>query len=102
MYLFGGWDGNKDLSDFWCYHIPTNKWKLLSIDTSADGGPSRRSCHKMVVDIINKHIFILGRYLERNLRDIPQNIKVCNFNSIAEGKLTPESLNPIKCNGMYL
>ena len=76
MYLFGGWDGNKDLSDFWSYHIPTNKWKILSMDTSAEGGPSRRSCHKMVVDIINKHIFILGRYLERSLRDVPQNIKV--------------------------
>ena len=56
VYLFGGWDGNKDLSDFWSYHIPTNKWKMLSMDTNAEGGPSRRSCHKIVVDITNKHI----------------------------------------------
>ena len=75
VYLFGGWDGNKDLSDFWSYHIPTNKWNLISIDTFSDGGPSRRSCHKMVIDILKKHIFILGRYLERSLRDVPQNIK---------------------------
>ena len=75
VYLFGGWDGNKDLSDFWSYHIPTNKWTLISIDTSSDGGPSPRSCHKMVIDILKKHIFILGRYLDKEIRKIPQNIK---------------------------
>ena len=25
VYLFGGWDGNQDLADFWSYHIPSNK-----------------------------------------------------------------------------
>lgn len=35
IYLFGGWDGSKDLSDFWCYNIEKQRWKLLSSDTLA-------------------------------------------------------------------
>lgn len=50
------------------------------MDAEADGGPSPRSCHKMVLDSSCRHIFILGRYLERGLRDRAQNIKVF-FNS---------------------
>ena len=75
LYLFGGWDGNRDLADLWAYHIPSAKWTLLSLDTEADGGPSPRSCHKMVLDTSHRHIFILGRYLERGLRDRAQNMK---------------------------
>ena len=36
IYLFGGWDGTKDLSDLWSYNISDSKWKLISPDTSAD------------------------------------------------------------------
>ena len=25
IYLFGGWDGNQDLADFWSYHVPSNR-----------------------------------------------------------------------------
>ena len=78
LYLFGGWDGNRDLADFWAFDIANIKWKLLSIDTENDGGPSPRSCHKMVFDTKTRQIFILGRYLERGLRDRAQNIKVSN------------------------
>lgn len=73
--MFGGWDGNRDLADFWAYDIVVGKWRLLSLDTEADGGPSPRSCHKMVIDAKRRQIFILGRYLERGLRDRAQNIK---------------------------
>lgn len=34
IYLFGGWDGKRDLSDFWCYSIRDNRWKMLSADTT--------------------------------------------------------------------
>ena len=34
IYLFGGWDGKRELSDFWCYHIKEARWKLLSSDTA--------------------------------------------------------------------
>lgn len=36
IFLFGGWDGHQDLSDLWSYHIPSNKWKLLSNDVEAE------------------------------------------------------------------
>ena len=64
------------MADFWAFDIVNVKWKLLSIDTENDGGPSPRSCHKMVFDTKTRQIFILGRYLERGLRDRAQNIKV--------------------------
>lgn len=34
IYLLGGWDGKRELSDFWCYHIKENRWRLLSSDTT--------------------------------------------------------------------
>ena len=53
----------------------------MSLDTENDGGPSPRSCHKMVLNTKTRQIFILGRYLERVLRDRAQNIKVSLVNT---------------------
>ncbi|GAA5806192.1 hypothetical protein HPULCUR_011722 [Helicostylum pulchrum] len=64
IYLLGGWDGKVELSDFWCYHIKENRWKLLSSDTSIQGGPSARSCHTMCFDPVRKSIYVLGKYIE--------------------------------------
>jgi len=36
IYLFGGWDGNQDLSDLWAYHVPTRKWTLITKDTESE------------------------------------------------------------------
>lgn len=69
IYLFGGWDGHRDLNDFWCFNIASMQWELISLNTEVDGGPSPRSCHKMVLDACCGHIFVLGRYLERNVRE---------------------------------
>lgn len=33
IYLFGGWDGKKDLGDFWVYNIPSNEWTCISTNT---------------------------------------------------------------------
>lgn len=33
IYIFGGWDGSKELADFWSYHIADNKWECISSDT---------------------------------------------------------------------
>ena len=66
----------RDLGDFWKYHIPTEKWTLISANTENDGGPSPRSCHKMVLDINCNHIFVLGRYIEKVLRDNAESTKV--------------------------
>ena len=29
VFLFGGWDGSRDLADFWTYHVPSRKWSLV-------------------------------------------------------------------------
>ncbi|KAL9540450.1 hypothetical protein MBANPS3_009668 [Mucor bainieri] len=64
IYILGGWDGRRDLSDFWCYDIRENRWALLSTDTQMQGGPSPRSCHKICFDPVSRSIFVLGRYVE--------------------------------------
>lgn len=68
MYLFGGWDGFEDLSDLWCYSIKRNSWTLIHEHAEKHGGPTPRSCHKMVHDPCNGQIFTLGRYLDSNTR----------------------------------
>nr|CAD7442984.1 unnamed protein product [Timema bartmani] len=74
IYLFGGWDGNQDLSDLWTYHVPTHKWTLIMRDTEVEGGPSARSCHKVCIDPDRRQIFTLGRYLDMLCRT-PGNLK---------------------------
>ncbi|KAG8792158.1 Muskelin 1, intracellular mediator containing kelch motif [Ceratobasidium sp. 428] len=67
IYLFGGWDGSKNLADFWSYSVVDGRWALLSEDTCADGGPSARSCHNMVFSSTGGNIYVLGQ-----LRDTPR------------------------------
>ncbi|XP_042910813.1 muskelin isoform X2 [Parasteatoda tepidariorum] len=74
IYLFGGWDGTSDLSDLWCYHIPSGTWNCLSRDTTCQGGPTPRSCHKMCLDPERKKIFVIGRYLDSQMR-VPKYLK---------------------------
>ncbi|KAI7900702.1 Muskelin N-terminus-domain-containing protein [Cokeromyces recurvatus] len=64
IYLFGGWNGTQDLSDFWYYDIRQNQWHLISMNTENQGGPSPRSCHKICFDSVSKSIYVLGRYVE--------------------------------------
>ncbi|KAI8359968.1 Muskelin N-terminus-domain-containing protein [Blakeslea trispora] len=64
IYLFGGWDGKRELADFWCYYIRDNRWKLISSDTTLQGGPSARSCHSICFDPTRKSIYVLGKYIE--------------------------------------
>lgn len=70
IYLFGGWDGNKDLNDLWSYDIKTLAWTLLCPDAFIENGPSARSCHKMCLDTKMKQIFIIGRYLDVQYRSM--------------------------------
>jgi len=74
IYLFGGWDGSQDLADFWSFHVPTKRWTLISSNTAEEGGPSPRSCHKMVLDQERRQIFTLGRYVDSSMRT-PNNLK---------------------------
>ncbi|XP_043224158.1 muskelin-like [Amphibalanus amphitrite] len=74
MYLFGGWDGTQDLSDLWAFYIRQGQWTRLSADTSTEGGPTARSCHKMCLDVERQQLFTLGRYVDSAQR-IPENLK---------------------------
>ncbi|XP_033315653.1 muskelin isoform X1 [Bombus bifarius] len=74
LYLFGGWDGNQDLSDLWVYNIASNRWTIICKDTEAVGGPSARSCHKMCLDPDRRQLFTLGKYLDAEYRT-PENLK---------------------------
>ncbi len=33
IYLIGGWDGSKDLADFWAFSVAAGQWTCLSADT---------------------------------------------------------------------
>ncbi|KAG0231646.1 hypothetical protein BGW42_008722 [Actinomortierella wolfii] len=68
VYLMGGWDGTRDLADFWAFHIPSQEWILISPDTTMQGGPGARSCHKICYSAQHSAIFLLGRYVDPNNR----------------------------------
>lgn len=76
LYLFGGWDGQRDLGDLWRCMLGTStslstplRWELLSIDVERDGGPGARSCHKMVFCAKEGGaLYVLGRYIEPDRR----------------------------------
>ncbi|KZT62013.1 hypothetical protein CALCODRAFT_552839 [Calocera cornea HHB12733] len=63
IYLLGGWDGVRELPDFWSYDIQAERWRVLSLHTQADGGPGARVGHAMTYDRRTNSIFILGRYI---------------------------------------
>jgi hypothetical protein len=54
IFLFGGWDGTKDLCDFWIFDLKTEGWACVSMDTRRQGGPGPRSCHKICFDVKQK------------------------------------------------
>lgn len=61
IYIFGGWDGEKSMDDFWVYDIKGDKWQVLSHGTSKEqNAPGARSCHKMVFDTKTGSIYLLG------------------------------------------
>lgn len=64
IYMFGGWDGKKDLQDLWMWSAVEEKWKLLD-----SGGPVPRSCHKMVFNQRTGDIYLLGRLYEETPSD---------------------------------
>lgn len=73
-YLFGGWDGKRDLCDFWSYSVAHRRWRLISRDTRATGGPGPRSCHKMAFDPRTGFIYVLGRFIDYDQpRNTPTN-----------------------------
>ncbi|XP_062529883.1 muskelin isoform X2 [Bombyx mori] len=73
LYLFGGWNGTEDLDDLWSYSTKGERWTLLCRHSSLVGGPTPRSCHKMVFDPVHRRLYTLGRYLD-NAQRVPSNM----------------------------
>lgn len=69
LYLLGGWDGHRDLADFWRYDVNDARWTLLSDDTRKEGGPGPRSCHKMILHSGRRRLYVLGRYVDTETRN---------------------------------
>jgi muskelin len=59
IYLYGGWDGERSLDDFWVYLIAEGQWHVVPRHEDAVW-PGRRSCHKMAFDEGTGRIFLLG------------------------------------------
>lgn len=68
IYCFGGWNGSIDLDDLWVFDIQKGSWRLIHEHSEKFGGPSPRSCHKMIFDPKSRQIFTLGRYLDGQSR----------------------------------
>ncbi|KAI9463668.1 Muskelin N-terminus-domain-containing protein [Lactarius psammicola] len=59
IYLYGGWDGERSLDDFWVYVIADGQWHVVPRNEGAVW-PGRRSCHKMAFDAKTGSIYMLG------------------------------------------
>lgn len=68
LWLFGGWDGERDLGDLWTFSPADHKWTCLQQDTRHHGGPCPRSCHKIAMDTVTRKIYVLGRFVEPDQR----------------------------------
>ncbi|XP_066911646.1 muskelin-like [Clytia hemisphaerica] len=68
LFLLGGWDGTKELADFWMYEIASGQWHCISDDMTSDGGPTARSCHKVCIDTKRRDMYLLGRFLDGTAR----------------------------------
>lgn len=68
IFLFGGWNGETDLSDLWRFEMVPKKWVRICEDTRASGGPSPRSCHKVCHDEARKVMYTVGRYIDNEQR----------------------------------
>ncbi len=83
VYLFGGWDGNQDLADFWMYDVSSASWSCLSQDTRLyaplsyyslycfsfrENGPGPRSCHKICIHGSRRLLYVFGRFVEQDSR----------------------------------
>jgi hypothetical protein len=85
IYIFGGWDGSQDLSDFWYYDILKETWHCLDSNDIALNSqpPSKRSCHKMVYDNKYSRILLYGKYSKPN--EVPHDNLLYEYDTI-QGK----------------
>ncbi|KAI9222181.1 Muskelin N-terminus-domain-containing protein [Blastocladiella britannica] len=66
VFLYGGWDGSRDLADMWAYTPGTGQWSLVYADTGRVGGPTARSCHRFTIDPVRRIAYMFGRFIDPN------------------------------------
>jgi hypothetical protein len=81
LYLLGGYNGKRNLADFWSWSINDRQWRLITENTELDGGPSARSLFKMVLDELTGRIFILGGYHDPSIV-VPKSDFYCWNNNV--------------------
>lgn len=99
IYLFGGWDGQKNLDDFWVFDVRSETWTLISYATQRDAnGPGPRSCHKMVFDSTTGDIYVFGRLDDGNAGDIGEitagSIHTSGVDAPATSPVSPRQATP--------
>lgn len=77
IFLFGGFSGVHELSDMWSFDPSSavsgngkGTWTYLSKDVTAAGGPSPRSCHKLIYVPSTHCLYTLGRFLPVDQRSL--------------------------------
>jgi len=58
--LFGGYNGEERVNDFFVFSLKTRKWEMIEVTTDSDSGPSPRDRHTMVV--VDDALWIFGGY----------------------------------------
>ncbi len=67
--MLGGWDGSRNMGDFWRYDLAgEGGWTMISSNTADHGGPAPRSCHQMCLDSRRQRLYVLGRYIDPSER----------------------------------
>lgn len=64
LFLYGGWNGSRELGDLWQFTIASNTWTCLSLDTLQEGGPGPKSCHAMCFIAEQGALYVLGGFVE--------------------------------------
>ncbi|OCH88092.1 hypothetical protein OBBRIDRAFT_780673 [Obba rivulosa] len=90
IYLFGGWDGQRSLDDFWVYDIAQDMWRMLSPATSRDAnGPGPRACHKIAFDNKSGAIYLFGWLGDANVASRPSDARGSAQEGGREGATSP-------------
>ena len=61
IYLYGGWDGERSLDDFWVHSLAEGRWRAVPRRENVvwPDWPGRRSCYKMAFDAGTGRIYLL-------------------------------------------
>lgn len=106
VYLFGGWDGQKNLDDFWEYDVHTGRWRVICYATQREpNGPGPRSCHKMLFDAATGDIYLFGQLECLDIAEIAasgthtRGVEAPATSPVSPGLTTPPTLGSPRASG---